>query len=86
VRLLPAETRGDVGTRRLQVPEAVGDAEQFEGPALDRGGRGDLGEGGQAAGGLDVVGGDGGQVGEQGGEAVHRLAAGGDFRGGLGQG
>src|SRR5207237_10786 len=66
-------------------PEAAGDAEQLEGAALDGRGRGDDSEPWQALGGLDAVGGDGGQVVEQGGEAVHRPAVGGDLGGVLGQ-
>ena len=50
----------------------MGDIEEFEGPALQRGGAGDDGEGWHVVGGLDLVGADGGQVGEQAGEAVHR--------------
>lgn len=68
------------------MPEAVGNAEELEGAALaGPRGRGDQGEPWQALGRLDAVGGDGGQVGEQGGEAVHRLAIGGVFGGVLGQ-
>src|SRR5205823_12091070 len=43
------------------------------------------GKGGQAGGGLDGVGADGGQVGEQATQAVHRLAVVGDLGGDLGQ-
>jgi hypothetical protein len=66
-------------------PEAAGDAEQLEGAALDGWGRGDDGESRQAAGGLAAVGGDGGQVVQQGGEAVHGSAIGGGLGGVLGQ-
>ena len=52
----------------------MGDAEQFEGAPVQRGGRGDHGERGHVVSGLDVVGADGGQVGEQAGEAVYRDA------------
>ena len=51
------------------VPEMAGDAEEFERAALDGRGRCDQGEPWQALGGLDAVGGDGGQVGEQRGPA-----------------
>ena len=40
---------------------------------------------GRPLGGLDAVGGDGGQVGQQGGEAVHRRAVGGVLGSVLGQ-
>ena len=63
----------------------MGDAEEFEGPPLQRGGGGGHGERWGVVGGLDVVGADGGQVGEQAGEAVHRGVLGGAFTGGFGQ-
>jgi hypothetical protein len=50
---------------------AVGDAEEFEGPPLQRGGGGDHGECRHVVVGLNLVGTDGGQVGQQAGEAVH---------------
>ena len=58
---------------------AVGDAKQFEGAPLQRGGRGDHGERGHVVVGLDVVGADGGQVGEQAGETVYRVVVLGAF-------
>jgi hypothetical protein len=63
---------------------SVGDAEEFEGAPLQRGGRGDHGERRHVVGGLDVVGADGGQVGEQAGEAVHWAVVLGVFAGCLG--
>src|SRR6516165_1049963 len=51
----------------------VGDSEVFECLPLHWGGRGDLDEGWQVVGGLNLVGADGGQIGEQAGEAVHRV-------------
>src|SRR6185436_7950070 len=65
---------------------AVGEVEQFEGPPLQWGGGGGHGECGHVVGGLNLVGADGGQVGEHGGEAVHRGVLGGAFTRGLGQG
>ena len=63
----------------------MGDVEEFEGPPLQWGGGGGHGEGWHVVGGLDVVGADGGQVGEQAGEAVHRGVVGGAFARGFGQ-
>src|SRR6185312_5138968 len=64
---------------------AGGEAEQVEGLALQRGGAGDHGECRRVVGGLDVVGADGGQVGEQAGEAVYRDAVLGAFARGFGE-
>ena len=63
---------------------AVGDAEEFEGPPLQWGGGGDLGECGHVVGGLNLVGAEGGQIGEQAGEAVHRGVILGAFTRGFG--
>src|SRR6476660_2747842 len=63
----------------------MGDAQEFEGPLLQGGGGGGHGERWGVVGGLDVVGAEGGQVGEQAGEAVHRGVLGGAFTGGFGQ-
>ena len=59
------------------------DVEQFEGSPLQCGGAGDLGECRYVLGGLDLVGADGGQVGEQAGEAVHGVVIVGAFARGL---
>ena len=64
---------------------AVREAEQAEGLALQRGGAGDHGECRYVVGGLDVVGADGGQVGEQAGETVYRGVVVGAFACGFGQ-
>src|SRR4029077_12646619 len=62
------------------------DVEQFEGSPLQCGGAGDLGECRQVVGGLDLVGADGGQVGEQAGGAVARGGGGGAFARGFCEG
>jgi len=64
----------------------VADAEQVEGPALERGGGGDEPEAGLGGvRGCDGVQADGGQVAQQAGEAVHREVVAGVLGGGLGQ-
>jgi len=62
---------------------AVGDVEEFEGPPLQWGGGGGDGEWRRVVGGLDLVGADGGQIGQQGGEAVYRGVVVGAFTGGF---
>ena len=52
-------------------------------PPLHWGGRGDLGERWHVISGLNLVGADGGQIGEQAGEAVYWGVLGGAFAGGL---
>src|SRR5258705_53034 len=67
--------------------EAVGvrDGEKSEAPPLQRGRGGGHRERWHVVGGLDVVGADGGQVGEQAGETVHRGVVDSVFARGLGQ-
>src|SRR5271166_3907640 len=70
----------------LRVTEAVRDAEEFEGSPLQRGEGGEFDEWRHVVGGLDVVDADGGQILEQGGEAMHRVVVFGAFAGGFGEG
>ena len=55
----------------------MGDVEEFEGPPLQWGGPGGHGEGWPVVGGLNLVGAEGAQVGEQAGETVQRGVVGG---------
>ena len=57
----------------------MGHGQEVEGAPLQRGWGGGLGECWQIVGGLDEVGADGGQVGDQAGEAVHRCVVFGAF-------